>query len=220
MCPDNCMAQDHRAEPLDEALLESLREVCQSYQSFLRAFSERTRNQQTDEHPIALWLLHLLILSYDVGFVGLAIIREGIDRQLLTMKRQAFEYAVKAQYLVMFPERALQQYQSLPLKQKEYLIRLGFDEANSEAASMLAEEERRLRSLLPNVQPTYGEVSMFDMLCALDPKGCSGRYAKHHWFPSAIMHAFKSACSIHCADYLMESCGSVIKVCFRAEMRT
>lgn len=178
-------------KPLDGDLLDILREVCKSYQTFLRAFAKRTRNEATDSDPRAQWLLYLLILSYDIGFVSLAIIKEGLDRQLLTMKRQAFEYAVKAQYLFKFPEKALQQYQALPLKQRELLERMGLDEAGSEAAAMLAEEEARLKALLPEIQPKYGEVSMFDMLRAIDPSDYGRAYAHGYWLPSATIHGFQ-----------------------------
>ncbi len=168
-----------------------LTRTSRSYKTFLRDFALRQRNKETDDHPIALWLLYLLVLSYDVAFVAQAILRESIDRQLITMKRLAFEYATKAEYLFRFPDKALQQYHSVPLKQSDFLRRLGYDEANSAAAKALADEIARLKQSIPDVHAAYGEVSMFDMLLALDKEHADERYARHHWLPSTTMHGLQ-----------------------------
>jgi hypothetical protein len=187
---------DTSAEPLDEELFAVLEETCKSYQSFLRSLGKQLATKRAEGSleswigpgVVGYWLTYLLLLSYDVGFITLAILREGIDRQLLTMKRQAFEYAVRALYLVKFPEKAQQQYDALPLKMRQYIEKLDAKEAYESFAEVMQAAEEAASRLPSGAGPTYGEVSLYDMLVAIYPDDYKTAYMREFWWPSAIMH--------------------------------
>jgi hypothetical protein len=147
---------------LDDELLAILRESCKSYKSFFKALVDwLAKLRESDglgelmrEGVVGYWLIYLLLLSYDVGFISLAILHEGLDRQLLLMKRQVFEYATKAEYLARFPHRAQQQYDAMPLKMKEFLGRMGVLEAD-EAARDYMQAVIDLAGLPPQASPNH-----------------------------------------------------------------
>ncbi len=186
----------HVVEPVDPEIVSILEETCKSYQSFLRAFVKWLAEKRAEgslqswEGPgvVGWWLTYLLLLSYDVAFVTVAILREGIDRQLLVMKRQALEYVVRALYLVRHPEKAQQQYDALPLKLRTYFEKMDPAESGEAYAAALEMAERAASALPPGAGPTYGETSMFDMLVDLYPDDYRAIYAREYWWPSAIMH--------------------------------
>jgi hypothetical protein len=183
------------AEPLDEELYALLKETCKSYQSFERALvrslaaqKDKRKNLEDRQHITRNWLLYLFLLGYDVGFVSLAIIREGLDRQLLTMKRQAFEYSIKAHYLMRYPEKAEQQYSALPLKMQNLLERLSAQDSRFGAHEVRKTLEEALQKLPPDAGPRYGEVSVFDMVKDLYPDIHASVYINNYMLPSAIIH--------------------------------
>jgi len=134
------------------------------------------------------WLLYLLLLGYDVGFITLAIIRENLDRQLLTMRRQAFEYAVRAQYLIRYPEQAEQQYKALPLKLQDFLKKLSSQDARFAEHEVREFLNKEIENLPSDAGIKYGEVSMFDMVKALYPREYQSFYLNNYAFPSAVIH--------------------------------
>jgi hypothetical protein len=185
------------AEPLDDELLEILKEICKSYQSFLRAFVKSLAKQRSEGRLeknleragiLGAWLVYLLHLGYDVGFISLAIIREGLDRQLLVMRRQAFEYAVKAEYFLVHPEKAQQQYDALPLKMRQIFERI-HAQRDAEPPPEFLESMAQYADKLPaGAGPKYGEVDMIAMLKELYPDDHLMSYAKNYMVPSAIIH--------------------------------
>ena len=189
-------APPHSPAPIDDELHGVLEETCKSYQSFLRAFVRHLAAKRaagdleswTRPGVVGHWLIYLLMLSYDVGFITLAILREGIDRQLLAMKRQAFEYSIKALYLVRFPEKAQQQYDALPLKMRLFLEKLGPADSMESSQAVIEMAEEAASRLPPNAPPEYGEVSVYDMVMALFPDNYKSAYMHNFWWPSAIMH--------------------------------
>ncbi len=142
----------------------------------------------TQPGVVGYWLIYLLLLSYDVGFVSLAILREGIDRQLLAMKRQSFEYSTRAFYLVTYPEKAQQQYDALPLKMRLFLEKLDPSESLESYAFIMQMAEEAVGRLPAGAGPKYGEVTLFDMLMKIYPDDYKSAYMQNYWWPSAVMH--------------------------------
>jgi hypothetical protein len=185
--------------PLDEELLALLKETCKSYKTFIRdlipylAKERENGNIEKWENPVLNhWMIYFLILGYDVGFVSLAILREGLDRQLLTMKRQAFEYAVRGQYYIEHPDKADQQRQALPLKLRQFMEKLTLTDVVAASKELTETFEDAVKHLPPGSGPKYGEVSMFDMVKAIYPDGYGAAYVNGYMIPSGIMHGLQT----------------------------
>jgi hypothetical protein len=110
---------------------------------------------------------------------------------LLVMKRQAVEFATRAEYAVLHPDKARQQIDALPLKEREFLERFGITEANEATADLLASIQEAAADLPAGAGVTYGEVNTHDMLRALHPTDFARQYALDYWVPSAIVHGFQ-----------------------------